>query len=289
MIFNQDNQKLIFEKFEWICSKEQEISEHDWTPVSTKVFYNIVFELFEIAYSSLVLRSYNTRYGITCYSSAFESVAAHTNLMIAIIDRIWDLVYKGFVNHDGFSYREVTEVARRHDLPENIIGDIPDNGERNETDKLVFEKKYFHSFSNMAMDSIQEGTRRRFRFRFLSEENVSMLLTDLERRKTETGRLIYSADKASALIMTLCYDYCGLSPMMSKDDPKASLRDLEEMEMCDYTENNRYRASEMWAIDYFEKRHINQYDDYGVFSRLIIMATLVVNYRWYHWREKCYL
>jgi hypothetical protein len=44
----------------------------------------------------------------------------------------------------------------------------------------------------------------------------------------------------------------------------------------------------MWAIDYFKMRELEQYDDTGYFTALIVAYTLAVNGHWYIWRDHDY-
>ena len=60
------------------------------------------------------------------------------------------------------------------------------------------------------------------------------------------------------------------------------------MFICDYCENGYYKASEMWANDYFMTRKIWQHDIFGFATALLIMITLIINGKWYKWREQEY-
>ncbi len=250
-----------------------------YIPLSSEEAYNTTYQILEIASSALVSRGYNRIYNITEENVAYESVSAHTNLGIALIDRFWMFIYGPdvFKTVDGYSYREVMEAFRRHDLPENIIGDIPDNGSRDDSRKAIAEQDYWQSFSECSPKREDK-----------SEKKIAELLEDMEKRKTRTGNMLYAADKISAIIITLCYDYHGISPQKSKHEPENSTRDLKAMTLCDFCEQDMCKASEMWTIDYLKLRKIVKFDQYGYFTSIMVMLTLIVNQKWYNWREKDY-
>lgn len=247
--------------------------------------YKMVWRIFEVAKSSFVSRSYNSHYNICNDEIVYESVGAHTNLMLFITTSAIDFCYgHGFGGDackygrtiEGYTYREIIEAAQMHDLAENVFGDIPDNGAHDEATKNANEIEYFSRFFNSYQIDKEET------------ENVLELLKDMQSHITTTGKLLYLADKTSALLITLWLDHMGRSPLMQQDSDLASPRDLAEMKMCDFVSNHSCRASEMWAIDFFKMRKIVDLDETFFFTALIIMATLIVHGRWYSWREKDY-
>ena len=272
----------IFEDYKRIMEAEKSLSGKAWQVPDAKELAFIVTQLAHIAKNSLVLRSYNLRYGLTKRNVAFESVGGHTNLVSALIDRALSEIYGEdfeFVETpDGYSYREIIEAVRRHDLPENETGDIPDNGNRDEAEKLRLERLFQKKFSHLS-------PRREAKF----EKSVCRLLKEMDEKSSETGRLLFLADKTAALFMTLCYDDVGHPPLMKQKSRHASNRDREEMALCDRHENHACYASEMWAIDYFKMRSLIDFDDAGFFTAVIVTYTLMINKRWYEWRERDYL
>lgn len=244
------------------------------------IFYNIVWQLLEVAKSSLVPRSYNTPYGLTRDNKAWESVGAHTNLVFAIMDQaLWYVYGNSFVHTvDMYSYKHIVEAIRLHDLAENRTGDIADSGDRDEIQKQKVETDYFRLFAERYPSSDPNLGPK-----------VLDLLKEMQDRGSYTGRLLYLSDKVAANIIALCLDNEDHSPMIRKDSHFISERDLKEIELCDFvTADGYYRASEMWATDFFEIRKLNRYDDALFFTALIVMATLMVHGKWYQWREKRY-
>ena len=239
----------------------------------------ITYQILEFGHSALVLRSYNNIYNLTKDTIAYESVGGHTNLVAAIIDRVMKLGWSSAVNEsvEGFYYSEIMEAVRRHDLPENLIGDIPDNGERDEKEKSRKEHQFWEDFRKYS--SYDESHH---------EDRVQTLLDEMEQKSTIIGRMLYLADKTAANIITLCYDSIDRSPMLSIDSDKASVFDLDAMMHCDYRDGSYRNASEMWAYGYFENRGTIKYDDTGFFTAIIIIATLITNGEWYKWREAKY-
>ena len=255
--------------------------------------YQAANYIAEIAKASILQRGWCHSFGLTDnYEIAFESDGAHTNLMMAMVDRALAAVHGAKFEdytkaYEGFSYRDIMEAVRLHDLPENDIGDWLDNGSRDEEEKTKLENHYYASFQFHYYEQ-EEGHYYRAR----------RLLDEMRERKPEQelGRLLYSADKASAVIAALTYDAIAkkknkdvvIAPAMHESASHASERDREEMELCDFSEDGYKKASEMFTVDILHIRQINEYDDTGFFTALIVMYTLMVNGHWYKWREKDY-
>ena len=273
---------FIFPEYHRIMSQERSINAKKWTIPDARVIAQLVAQLEEYAKNAFVLRSYNYIYGLTEDSDAYESTGAHTNLMRAILDRALSYLYGPELERSnlpgGYSYREVVEAVGRHDLPENLIGDQPDNGNRDEVAKMQAEYKYQNNYSNLSPT-----------YEAIFEKNVKKLLTEMETKSTEMGKLLYLADKVSAIFITLAYDGIGKPPKMSSKSNTISERDLEEMHLCDNNDKNLYFASEMWTVDYLSVRKIVYLDDEGFFTALIVMYTLILKSHWYAWREREYL
>ena len=185
---------------------------------------------------------------------------------------------------DEYSYREIIEAIRRHDLPENVIGDIPDNGNRNDQELAIIERKYQEQYSKYCTWNDVEF-----------EENVLSLLDQANEKDTFLGRFIYLADKISAILEVLSYDLANQAnrsirkPMMHISSKNASNYDKKEMEVCDYSKNGFRKASEMWTVDFFKIRKMPQYDDTGYFTAIVVIATLYVKGgQWYNWRYDDY-
>lgn len=267
------------EEFSRIILHEAALATNIWDIPSVDEIYATATYLAEIAASSLVLRSYNNRYHLTWDKIAFESVGAHTNLMMALVDRMLGFYYGPDVNlpDSNFTYREIMEAIRLHDLPENIIGDIPDNGSGDIEEKRAQEECYYETFSHHYL-------KRETVFK----QHVLRLLEEMNNQLTDLGKILYCADKVSATLITLQYDAIGIIPRLHDDDKSASARDCREMALCDEGVNGYHRASEMWTIDYLKERRLVDYDTTGYFTAILIMRTLQVRQHWYAWREKDY-
>lgn len=270
----------IHAKFSRIILNEAALTENKWDIPSIDEIEAITCQVAEVVQSSLVLRSYAGRYGLTEDSMSFESVGAHTNLVMMLVDRMLDFHHDLDTGSliDGHTYREIMEAVRLHDLPENVIGDLPDNGSFDAEIKRQREANYYRNVFN---NHYQEH-------RTTFKENVMKLLKEMEEQSSFLGKAIYCADKTAAVMITLQYDLNGLSPRLSLDSEIASKRDREEMAICDFRHHDACRASEMWTIDWFKARKLINFDATGFFTAIIIMRTLQVNERWYHWREKDY-
>lgn len=245
----------------------------------------IVQQLECVAKSNTVLRCCSTRYGsFDPNQIGPETVAAHTNLMQVIVDRVL-MYYYGpsfTATQDGdFTYREIMEVIRRHDLPENIIGDIADNGNRDDVSLRHIEQSYLYDFAKASPRSNVN-----------SEEKISLLQYNMDTQLGFTGQLLYAADKMSAIFATLEYDCNGASPTMSTAFKGASRKEAKAMELCEFYstsgQNKICRASEMWTIDYFKFRKLYQYDSTGLITAILIMKSIITNGKWYSWRKADY-
>ena len=209
--------------YERIMDEESKITGKYWSIPPVREVFKTNKQLEQIAESSSVLRSYNNRYDLTQDEYAYESVAAHTNLCMAMLDRCLSYMYGPDIDlPDVYSYRELMEAIRRHDLPENEIGDIPDNGEAENSNKSIAEAAYFKAFSSYS------PLREHF-----FEENVNRLLIEMDNQSSFFGRLLYMTDKTSALFITLWHDKVGRHPVMRPNSRRISGRDLSEMQMCD--------------------------------------------------------
>ena len=283
-----DREKL-FKEFNRIALCETRITGVN-IPRCTSYILGIVEQLESIIKSSFIPRCCATRYGPLRerHDIAYESVSAHTNLVKALVDRALAYCYDSDFHRtkDGYTYREIMAVIERHDLPENILGDIADNGERPDTELANIERLYQRQFA---------GFSPMFEEEF--ERNVSNLYRDYEEKRGHTGKLIYGADKLAAILVTLGYDSIGKSPVLSSAREDASAKEKRAMELCQYREHHvggptgEYylcRASEMWTIDYLKYRELQQYDETGLFTACLIMETLIVNEEWYSWREESY-
>ena len=270
-----------------IMQNEKTLSGRDWLIPNPPEMYQTALQIAEYAHNSMVLRSYNRIYGMTRKRRAYESVGAHANLASAIFDRAYSDIHwynHSFIEKEPgvvYSYREFIEAIRRHDLPENVMGDIPDDGKRDERQKHVAELTY-HAFFEEKYPRHEEAIK----------EKVSTLLEEMEEKSTPAGRFLYSVDKASAIIMALEYDFYKESPMRRINARNLSKRDRDEMARCDTIVHKfpfKYcLASEMWTNDWFEARKLVDYDESGFMTALIVMRTLQVHEKWYSWRQESY-
>lgn len=269
----------ITREFIRIIFNEARMTKNPWNVPSASEVTNIAHQIKEVAKSSLEPRSYNRIYGLSKNEYAFESVGAHTNLVSVLIDRALSFYYKSEedLKRTGYTYREIMEAVRLHDLPENFTGDIPDNGSGDTQKKKSDEKLYFDVFFSTYSPKEEQ---------FM--QNVHRLLNEMEQKSSEMGKLLYCADKAAAVLITLEYDENGTPPLLKISRKANSERDLEEMSLCDNKEHNRCHASEMWTVDWFKARNLIDFDTTGFFTSLIIMRTLQVNGHWYKWRENDY-
>lgn len=233
--------------------------------------------ILEIAKNNTILRSGNRTGHLTTATMAYESDGGHTNL-------VRSLVKYGFENYSIRSnyistYKDyfIDEAVTWHDLPENETGDIPDNRNRNEAEKLQQENAYFE----------QE-------LKSPNKDTTMQLLREMQDKSSPEGRILYVADKLSAIIMMLVYDKLAYDhlchyPHVYTDEKSISKIDQKEIDMCQKRPNGSILLSELWTVDFLYGRKIVNYDDGGFYTAILVMATLLVHNEWYEWREKQYL
>ena len=285
------DKKVLFDEYNRIIALEESTSNGAYTAPTCGPDYilGLAEQLESIVRSGMVPRCCATRYGPlkNPRDIAYESVSAHTNLVKAIVDRVLAYRYGSYFYSTGdrFCYREIMAVIERHDLPENLIGDIADNGKRPDKSLAEIEHIFLREYSRSSPSSETDFEKR-----------VHDLQVNYEEKRGFSGRLIFAADKVAAILVTLGYDAIGFPPKMSTAFAGASEREKSAMKLCDFRVKSRNafgdyeicRASEMWTIDFLKYRELYQYDDTGLITAILVMETLIVNERWYSWREKDY-
>ena len=269
----------IYNLYETVIRQEYNLAGKKWNTrvLHPENIYGIAKQIIEVGASSSVSRSYNTLHHISNAKYAPESVSAHTNLMSTIVDRAIAFNYFHEANWPEFSYREIMEAVRRHDLPENIIGDIPDDGKRNDKQLFLEEEAYWRNFSSYYPDGLDNV-----------EINVLILLIEMTNHTGEIGRLLYSADKVSAIIAVLAYDSIGFPPVRRVNDRKMSNLEKKCILHCGLKNEIVAKASEIWTCAYLCIRKQVKYDESGFMTALLVMITLIVNDEWYDWRFRDY-
>ena len=118
---------------------------------------------------------------------------------------------------------------------------------------------------------------------------IKQLLREMQDKSSLEGRILYVADKVSAILMMLYYDQVELYPSISPNSPKISKASREEREFCEVQQDGTILLSELWTVDFLYGRNIAQYDDTGFFLAVLVMMTLIVRGEWYDWRETQYI
>lgn len=241
-------------------------------------FDNLAYRLLEFAKNSTVLRSGDYTAGLTTNQRVHESDAAHTNLFRQLADYAMDYYYGWNAAPPHYERREMDEAIAIHDLPENITGDIPDNRDRDEEEKIRIENSYFGSFLHRYDQSNRSHYRR-----------IEYLLHEMNTQSSEAGRLLYSADKLSAILDRLLADRLEIYPRVDPDSPYLVKYSQEEKDFCTKQPDGKLLQSELWTVDYLYGRCQNAFDDTGIFTATLAMTTLLVHGKWYAWREMHYL
>ncbi|MBR3052417.1 HD domain-containing protein [Candidatus Saccharibacteria bacterium] len=239
---------------------------------------NLAYRLLEFAENGTVLRSGDHTAGLVISQRTHESDAAHTNLVRQLMNYAMDSYYGWGAPPPHYDRREMDEAAAIHDLPENITGDIPDNRNRDEEEKDRIENSYFETFLHRYNQADRVHCRR-----------VEFLLHEMRAKSSEEGRLLYSADKISAIIERLSANRLGKFPRIHPDSPAIAKYSQTERDFCTKYSDGKLLQSELWTIDYLYGRRQNAHDDTGFFTAALVMTTLLVRSEWYTWREMQYL
>lgn len=268
---------------------EEQLAEKYWEfPVDVLTAWQDCCFLEEVARNSFVPRALSKRvYSGNEPKMVYESVAAHTNLMRELIDLYFAFIYgsnfEETYHPGGFTYREYQKAITRHDLPENETGDTCDDDSRDEEKKFSREYEYHERLSSFTTPANS----------VTFDKNVRRLLEEMAKQSSEAGRILYVADKVSAILTCLCLDKfapaIGINPpRMSIYSHHSSVNDRKAMRICERLDGNYRRASEMWTIDYLKLRRRVRFDDSGFFTSILVMYTLMVNKTWYNWRKRDY-
>ena len=252
------------------------VVRHDYMIFQPLQMENIACRLLEVAKNSTVLRCGNNMAGLTNDKMAYESDGAHANLMRATMDCALDYYFGWGAPTLRYERRVINEAILLHDLPENVTGDTPDNRARDENKKRIREKLYLEEF--FTKYSLFDQTRR-----------VEQLLIEMEEKSSLEGRMLYLADKLSAITMMLCYDAAGLNPRIDPNDPLLGRITKAERDLCTRLPDGKILLSELWTVDFLRGREHYKLDDTGYFTRLLVMQTLLTHKRWYKWRKAQYI
>lgn len=260
-------------------------SATSWQIPDSQEIYHTVWQISQFAQLIYTPRSYIKTYNVMHLPNGRtpESVAAHTFLMEALAGMAWNYIYgPDTLEVGGFTKDQFKSAALRHDIAEGIFGDKADDGNRDEVAKKANERAYHLKFSEHFPEQERDDA-----------EKVNQLLAQMEEKSSELGRLLFLADKLSAILVVLHGNVAGDRAMLNINDPNLSERDKKEMELCDEIIEKGGEtfclASEMWTIDFLKMREFTKYDDYGYFTALLVMYTLYCrNGKWYEWREKDY-
>ena len=127
---------------------------HAWHYPYAAEMWGTAIQILDAARLSFVPRSYNKRYSLSNAKIVYESVGAHTFLALSIFNAWHNYEYGPY--HEPTHRYNCEEALRRHDLPENATGDIPDAGERDESVKITTERNYFKAYSSLSSSDCKD-------------------------------------------------------------------------------------------------------------------------------------
>lgn len=176
------------------------------------------------------------------------------------------------------------QVALLHEMGETVIGDIPDDGRRDEAKKTTKERQIVLQFVKNMPEP--HGT------------NLIDAFIEFQDRTTRRGRLLYGLDKLEAVLQGLIYEKEGrggdirnkaaqlrLSEQNRESVRRASStwsclsdRDRENMERAHST-----RLVDIWSVHFLEL--IQGMPEAPVLRRILKAAVLDVRGEWFDWAE----
>ena len=269
---------IMMQEKKMFCLETDSAVSYDIVSYDSLSMLDTAYRLLQIARNSTVLRSGNIAGRLTHDDIAYESDGGHTNLVQATLNYALDYHYGIGIGTPRYSRREISEAVLIHDLPENITGDIADNRQRDEQQKMKIERQFIQDFM-LRYDPEYDVLCK----------HVQELLLEMNNKSTEEGCLLYMADKLSAITMMLCYDEIGVFPSIMPNDPSIAMRAQSEVDACARQFDGTILLSELWTIDYLFGRKLCHYDDSGFFTALLVMQTLLVHKKWYDWRKFQYV
>ena len=278
----------IHEKYSQIIKEEMRFidSKKDCRIYNPTYMCSLAYQILQVAQNSTVLRCCGPMGHLTDDTVAYESVGAHTNLVDTLVTSGLNHIYGWGVNPPNYDRCTISAASKIHDLPENILGDTPNNSlhKKDEEKKSRIEDFYWENYTALYPDDAPS-------------ELILQLVKEMRTQSSPEGRLLYTADKLSAIIAALHYDQLFLQdkiphpPMAHPSDPEISPENRAAMAVADLEPFiGHFLLSEIWTADFLSQRKLTQFDDSGFFTAILIMATLICHdSAWYSWRDKEYI
>ena len=164
---------------------------------------------------------------------------------------------------EKLNYRELNDVLLLHEIGEIELGDIPDDGSRNEDFKNQTEYRVAESFVKVF------GNRRR----------IMHIFKNFQKRARRTGELLYMIDKAEAILQGLIYEKQGRGGHLFKKPAEVTERDR-----LSYEATGRDDLVDIWAYGFVKRsRKFRFYEQ--IFS-IIEEAVIDVRGKSFDWIDK---
>ena len=160
------------------------------------------------------------------------------------------------------------DMLRLHEMGENVLGDIPDNGNRDETAKDEAEFAYL----SMYLKFYPEAYRSK----------MLIIFKEMQTKATERGRTLYCIDKTEAILQNLIYERQGRGGDLNKRltfITEPTTRDKWEYEMTGSS-----KPADMWSFAFFKK--CEDYEHIKVFRDIIVLAAREIRGELFNWLDK---
>lgn len=160
------------------------------------------------------------------------------------------------------------DMLRLHEMGENVLGDWPDNGNRDEKAKDQAEFAYLSTYLKFYPDAYRD--------------KMLIIFKEMQTKATERGRTLYCLDKTEAILQNLIYEAQGRGGDLDKRltfIAESTTRDQWEYEMTGST-----KPADMWSFGFFKK--CAEYEHIKVFKDIIIAAALDIRGEPFAWLDK---
>lgn len=158
-------------------------------------------------------------------------------------------------------------VALVHEIGETELGDIPDDGLRDENKKRAIE----HEVLQGLISDLPPFFRRRILIGF----------TELQARTTERGRIMYCLDKLETILQGLIYESEGRG---GDYHYKMKQRRISQQDRNNIRDTGSCKLVDIWSKHFLEK--IADFPEAPIFTDILRAAVVDIRGEWFSWYEE---
>lgn len=158
-------------------------------------------------------------------------------------------------------------AAEAHEIGEVLIGDIPDDGQRDEALKIKQEKAAVAKFAEALPEVVRADLLKFF--------------DEFDDKSSKRGRILYCADKIEAVLQGLLYESKGL---VGDIRCKEHIVKLSEQDQRGVAKSGSFRLADIWAVHFVEK--VRKYPEAEIFLEILDVAVHDVRGEGFAWMEQ---